>query len=145
MRPEDLIPAFSDELRELDTEGEYADLIMEASGLMDLWCETDDEEEHESDEGRSSDILEELFDALDSFSPPYCYFGASKGDGACYGWWVSLDSLEDDCRYGEVLKVSDLAQVPDDYTGMILEVNDHGNATLYTAVNGKLEEVWGVV
>lgn len=151
MREEDLIPTFADWLRDLDSLQEHHYLIQQA----DAWTELDAEawEKLASEltgaqlaakleEG--SFILEELFDALDGFSPSHCYFGASEGDGACYGWWVSFDSLEDDCRSGEVLKVDDLADVPPDYAGEVLHVNDHGNAALYNANGGKLEEVWSV-
>jgi hypothetical protein len=154
MRPEDLIPAFCDELRELDTEGEYTSLLAEASDLMDLWSETDEDEEHE-DDGNASEILGELFDALDSFSAPYCYFGASEGDGACYGWFPSWDSIRDAIHDGEILALGEgkydkrwedlTEEEQDSFTGYVLHVSDHGNATLYTVAGGKMEEVWGVV
>jgi hypothetical protein len=160
MRPEDLIPAFCDELRELDTEGEYAALLMEASTWMDIDAEdwariamesTSSEIRDRLEDG--NDILGELFDALESFSPPYCFFGASEGDGACYGWFPSWDSIRDAVHDGEILSVGDYKRdakttwedVPEDYTGTILHVNDHGNATLYTVTDGKMEEVWAIV
>jgi hypothetical protein len=151
MRPKDLIPTFTDWLRDLD-DGVYSPLIKRADAWMALdaddWAEMASEmtgKELQSKLEEDGFILEELFEALDSFSPPHCYFGASEGDGACYGWWVSQDSLKESCRDGEVLKVSDLSEVPPDYTGEVLHVTDHGNETLYTAQNGKLEEVWGIV
>lgn len=43
------------------------------------------------------------------------------------------------------LRVSDLSEVPDDYTGEVLHVNDHGNMTLYACTDGECSEVWSVV
>ena len=64
------------------------------------------------------------------------------GDGADYGFWVSWDSIEDAQHDGELLRVSDISEVPDDHTGSVLLVNDHGNATLYDSDGN---ELWAVV
>jgi hypothetical protein len=39
------------------------------------------------------------------------------------------------------LVVSDTSEVPSDFSGEVLHINDHGNATLYGARRGKLVEV----
>jgi hypothetical protein len=134
MRPEDLIPAFLD--------------VLPKSSPVRLDIESrlptgDDESYFDSEE--SSWDLESLFDALNDMAPPYCYFGAHEGDGSDYGFWVSWDSLNEDCEFGEVLKVEDTSEVPERYTGTVLHVNDHGNATLYTSTNGNLVEEWACV
>lgn len=134
MRPEDLYDSFLSELRAIaprraaKLEKEHAAAVRE--------CGEDD---------ALSETVNELFDTLGEYCPPYCYFGAHEGDGSDYGVWVSWDSLEDDCRYGEVLKVSDTSEIPRGYTGMVLHVNDHGNATLYRYSRGRGREVWAVV
>lgn len=132
MRTEDLIPAFAAELDYLGgcTRGERK-LINEANRLTDY------------ESLAASDILDELFIALDERAPAYGYFGSHEGDGADYGFWLSGDFPANDAFDG--LKVSDTSEVPADYTGEVLVVNDHGNMTLYAATHGKLREVWGVV
>jgi len=138
MLPEDLIPCFSSELaailREQGAEAnrEHVKLVREADALEDY-------------EGEEADgILEELFDALNEYAPAYGYFGAHPGDGADYGFWLSED-WEQCALDSGALKVNDLADVPADYSGEVIEVNDHGNVTLYAADHGKLTEVWSVV
>lgn len=97
--------------------------------------ETDPEDEF------ASEIVDELFDALQQFAPPYAYFGAHEGDGSDFGFWLMSDIT--DCFDG--LKVDDTSEVPDDYSGEVLHVSDHGNLTLYSADKGALTEVWAVV
>lgn len=133
MREEDLVPCFLSALEDVDPD--RANVIAAEYHLED-------------DEQTEDDLCyacEALFDALDEHCPDYCYFGAHEGDGSDYGVWISWDSLNDDCRYGEVLKVDDLSDVPDGHSGHVLHVNDHGNATLYMADNGRLTEIWAVV
>jgi hypothetical protein len=50
-------------------------------------------------------------------------------------------------RAGEYdgLAVDDLSEVPDDYDGEVLHINDHGNATLYACSEGALKEIASVV
>jgi hypothetical protein len=90
----------------------------------------------------ASEDLEMLFDAMDSYALPYMYFGSHMGDGADYGYWLS-ERFEYDF---DGLKVSDLAEVPKDYIGEILQVSDHGNPSLYVrSRNGHVREIWSLV
>jgi hypothetical protein len=115
MRNEDLIDSFTRELEKAMKEykwqrqtsivnayGEYRQLIKEARR-----CNHDDE--------HATDVVSELFDALNDFAPPYTYFGAHEGDGSDYGFWpyVDCESLQDasECGYR-------------------VDISDHGNVTL---------------
>lgn len=116
LRTEDLLDTFASELERRDTNRDHTKLIAEAREGTDIGdCET------------THDILEELFDALDSLSPPYCWFGASEGDGSDFGFWPCLDSLENAREDGDVLKVDDLSEIPSDWRDGVMLVNDHGN------------------
>ncbi len=64
--------------------------------------------------------LESLFEALDSYSPPYFYFGAHPGDGSDYGWWLPEGFAEEFESDGNGVKVGDLADVPKGYRGEVL-------------------------
>jgi hypothetical protein len=86
-------------------------------------------------------LVSDLFEALSEFAPPYGYFGAHPGDGADLGFW--LDEFWEENFEG--MRVSDLSEIPDDYTGEALVINDHGNATLYAVANGQYREIWSVV
>ena len=131
MNPKHLIPTFVWELEQLVEGNEYADLIEEANAY-----DPDDEST-----GDGYEILSRLFDALSEASPPYAYFGAHPSDRAEYGWWLS-DSFNEDF---DGLKVDDTSEVPDDYSGEVAHINDHGNVTLYAAHEGKLTEIWALV
>lgn len=132
MRPEDLIPAFEDALREVS--GGSAVLLSLRRFNMD----------RSSDEEKA-DYMESLFDALDDRSPAFCYFGAHEGDGADYGCWPSDSLIEEAIRCEEAIKISDLADLPKGYTGDVFLVNDHGNMTHYRCVKGRTYEQWSIV
>jgi hypothetical protein len=134
MRPEDLIPAFVWELEH------QKDIAAGHKAVCEEINERADREGYYESEDAASD-LEQLFDALDEYALPYFYFGAHPGDGADYGYWLS-ESFQDEF---DGLRVDDTSEVPEDYTGEVLHVNDHGNMTLYSAVNGELTEIWGLV
>lgn len=82
MRPEDLIPAFLDVLRELAPERaadfERTHLVVPVDGL-------EDEEQAEA--------LDELFTLLDNAAPEGYTFGSHEGDGSDYGFWPSYDAI----------------------------------------------------
>jgi len=142
LRTEDLLDSFSWELEAL---------VQRNAGA---WCSDDgrvtrdaymtligEAREVDPDSGDAVELVSELEDALQDFAPPYAYFGAHPGDGADFGFWMS-ENLPDDF---DGLKVSDTSEIPDDYSGEALHVNDHGNMTLYECDNGHTREVWSVV
>jgi hypothetical protein len=142
LRSEDLLSAFSAELdyqlkRQVSRfpRAAHRKLIRDAEKML----ETMEDAEHEPD--GASDLVAELEDALCGFAPPYGYFGAAEGDGACFGFWLNdfMDGFDG-------LRVADTSEVPKGYRGEVLHVNDHGNVTLYVSNGrGTLREVWGCV
>jgi hypothetical protein len=87
-RPQDLIPAFLDELRQADPAA-YEELMVLPFPIVPSYV---------MDEGDSSDwwtseectyALSLLFDLLDGCAPDGCYFGAHPGDGSDFGYWES--------------------------------------------------------
>lgn len=141
LRNEDLLDAFAGELDSLlkiqprsFKRAPYRALIRAA------WAELRQRERLDCDDARPSDIVSDLQYALNNFAPPYGYFGAHEGDGSDFGFWLSdLDAFDG-------LRVDDTSEVPPDYRGEVLHVNDHGNVSLYLATApGKLREIWAVV
>jgi len=80
-----------------------------------------------------AEYLDRLTDALQAYCPPFVYFGAHPGDGADYGFWPDTESLGDalqdaadsseawDWSLGDYILADD---------GVIVQVSDHGNATV---------------
>ena len=89
MRPADLVPAFLAELtkHDRDTADSYRAEIPPAALEDDraAFWDTDD----------AAEILESLFDALDSAAPEGCYFGAHPGNGSDYGFWMTDETAEE--------------------------------------------------
>ena len=118
LRSEDLLAAFADELEYLCKAND-----LPVDGLVQEARDVDPD----SDAG--SEIVNELIDALNEFAPPYCYFGAHEGDGSDFGFWPSIESIEE------------LPAIDDDSDEAIAAataggedcryVNDHGNVTVY--------------
>jgi hypothetical protein len=141
LRDEDLIEAFTAELDAL-IGADGGELFAERETLKDAYAlHYSDPESPEvlSDyvdgDGIASETIWELIDALQTFAPPFCYFGSTDGDGSDFGFWVCDDSFNAAVRCGEVVKVEGLP----DY---IAQVSDHGNLELYRVT---VESVWGIV
>lgn len=159
MRPEDLIPDFIWELRQMKPlYRRHGRLISEITRRMvSCRCEVpckgkrlrENEEVHLDQYFDSSDAVEDLaslFEALDEYALPYFYFGAHLGDGSDFGYWLSEDFAAFSDAYGfDGIRVSDLSEVPVGYTGEVLHINDHGNMSLYAYSRGKGREIWAVV
>lgn len=135
LRTEDLLEACARELQALDKDGEF-EVVVLAAELVD----PDSDDAHE--------ILEELYDALQEFAPPYVAFGAHEGDGASIGFWPQFDRIQEDIRFGDLPSVNDPSEL-----GMVGEghdfavhVNDHGNMTLYERTEyGAWVRIWDCV
>ena len=100
----------------------------------------------ETNQGEGDALVDELIDALRDLAPPLCYFGTLEGDGADFGFWPDHDRIQEE-RYQE----DGFRWVDGQYewlpeTGVWLEVNDHGNVTVYADDNGNPgAELWSVV
>jgi len=111
LRTEDLLSSFAYELKRL-TSADNA-TVLAAELVTDF----------DSDE--ASELVAELISALDDLAPAYCHFGTTEGDGACFGFWPCMDSIEE------------LPHVHDSDEAKALGedckfVNDHGNVTVYS-------------
>ncbi len=127
MRDTDLLDSFSNALEHLSTSNyeyqKYKDIIKKARRYRDFLIEYEDmlwKDHHKKIresifETVSYIINEDLFNTLNNFAPPYFYFGSYPGNGSDYGFWLSEDAI--DCSF-DGLKVSDLSEVPKDYTGV---------------------------
>ena len=139
MRLEDLIPDFLSELADLALANKNKEHLKRVKEIeKDL-----KKDKYFSTENADFD-LDDLFDMLNEYAPPYFYFGGHSGDGSDYGFWL-IDNLNQEIKDSGGLVVEDTGDIPKKFEGEVLQINDHGNATLYYAKNGKLKEIWGVV
>lgn len=133
LNTEELVQAFVEELERLGSEDAVID---DAKNWLDM--DEDQGERGEAWEEEGSELVSSLIDSLNEFSPQFCYFGASEGDGADFGFWLDDGAIRDSQYDGELLACSDEkfgTPIPT-YT---LHTSDHGNQTLYQV---KLEEIW---
>jgi hypothetical protein len=83
-RSEDLIAAFSSELRALHSEH---DIVAEAEAVLLLhglgWDVMDSD--------AAMELTHALMDELEHHAGPGLYFGASEGDGSDFGFWPVAD------------------------------------------------------
>ena len=141
MRKEDLIPIFFDTL--VSVSKKRANQLLKKYELKSIpGCDSDENEWYEWED--SDNFLGDLFDILNEYAPPYFYFGASEGDGSDYGYFLSSD-FGNEFNFGDGIKVNDLSEIPKGYVGEVLEINDHGNMSLYFKNKRNLKEIWGVV
>ena len=163
LRTDDLVDAFESTLRMYapealaQIEAEHGDAGFSADGEIE-------------DKDAADAYLSALTEALEMLAPSYAYFGTTDGDGACFGFWPDIVSAETDARYQDgILKIAAGDQRPTDVCctprqqgganhgsgcplasiRYILEVTDHGNASLYdiahVPANFTGDEVWGIV
>ncbi len=153
-RTDDLLDTFARELDwQVQRNGEYfsrpenhgerdklVNLAGEAFDLLDSDNSVVDGKEDEASEM----VNEDLINALESFAPPYCYFGTHPGDGSDFGFWpIDIEEIKEQVGF-----VSSTEQEwPDeDYRGEWLHVNERGNCTLYVRESASIDrEIWGLV
>lgn len=138
LRADDLLSTFASVLAShvkrnfanLDSKAiyDYAITIDAAEAIGGIDSE-DCEDEHKSD------VIQELELALEQFAPPYCYFGSAEGDGACFGFFPSMDSVHDLPRVNDSDEAKALGED-------CVFVNDHGNVTVF---GGDGSVIWDCV
>lgn len=126
----DLMIAFSEELARISPDH---DLVKKAAAVQTLWAAGWNDL---YDTEQASELVDELQDALSEHAPPYCWFGSHPDDGADFGYWPSMDAIE------ELPRISDPNEMPKGGTGEdTLYINDHGNVTVYSADGSIVLEV----
>lgn len=126
LRTEDLLDAFASELEDCITRNPELELAERERLTRLVWDAREFDEETADYDG--TELVIELKDALQEFAPPYCYFGASEGDGSDFGFWPSMEQIE------ELPRIAD--SDPDRARELgedCIYVNDHGNVTVYGA------------
>jgi hypothetical protein len=89
LRAEDLLPKFwstAETLAVWRSEPIPADLLAPLTQLVG-----EDSNESEWSDDLADQTLTDLFDLLQEWSPTGFGFGASEGDGACFGFWITED------------------------------------------------------
>ena len=152
LRVEDILPAVLDALGDLRLTREERAVVMQARGELEQWEEFIDDPDEGAREDLETTLYVTLFDIADAHCPDYCYFGGHPGDGADIGVWPAWDSLSGDSSdpgytggpEGDGY-VSDARDTAGPGHTHALEVNDHGNATLYRRVGTRWVECWSIV
>ena len=126
LRPEDLLPAFA---RELERHAPDHALVTAAYAIQVY-------------DGGASELINEIQDELQNHCPPFVTFGSHPGDGADFGYWPDMDSLEEALADPEwTLIDGELYRIPRD-EAVLVHVNDHGNVTVMDMERNVL---WAVV
>ena len=96
------------------------------------------------------ELLEVYTEQLESLCPPFVYFGTHPDDGADFGFWVDIHSLDEARQYIRLFPNEQPTQpnnleLDDEYLsdyGIIVQVSDHGNVTVMDMERNVL---WSVV
>lgn len=154
LRDEDLLEVFTNELEwQIQRNGDFfsrpenfteRDRLNAIIGeAQDCW--TDDGEVIKEDkQDMVSDLINDaLINALESFCPPYFYFGAHYGDGSDFGYWpLDIEEIKGQVEFSSTTEQEYPA---DDFQGEWLHINERGNCTLYVRENGQDKEIWAIV
>ena len=134
LRTEDLIPAFTYTMGELTHDPVSNTSKYPTEAMAKLWDEaihligTDQWWTIDPEDSGVDDLLNDLTDALDELCPPFVYFGTLEGDGADFGFWPDMDSLNEAMQTMGVASESDEEILKED--NVIVQVSDHGNVTV---------------
>ena len=127
LRPEDLLPTFA---RELERHAPDHAMVTAAYAIQVY------------DDGGASELINEIQAELQNYCPPFVTFGTLEGDGADFGFWPDMDSLEEALIDPEwTLIDGELYRIPRD-EAVLVHVNDHGNVTVMDLNRNVL---WAVV
>ncbi len=132
MQPRDLIPAFMHALED-NGAGDVAMRLTNKYQAEYGWpvdfhgLRPDDETLDSRPPDAASELISDLFDALNELAPPFHYFGSHPGDGADYGFWVDHDAIQESIGFAQRLGESEYhINLGEE---ILWHVNDHGNVT----------------
>ena len=147
LRQQDLLSAFAQTLSSLESTKFYAEvgpdslelyhgseLVRQAPAMLDALDNTT-----AVSNPYVAEYLDWLTDALNELCPPFVYFGTLEGDGADFGFWPDIETIQEIVNIAEC-DASQGISCPDD--GVIVQVSDHGNVTVMDMERNVL---WSVV
>ena len=97
LRPEDLLPKFWSAAETVAVLADRPQLLNPGTLASLAKLVGEDSKEADWSDDEAAQTLDDLFAALDEAAPAGFIFGASEGDGACFGFWLSAawyDGLE---------------------------------------------------
>ena len=95
------------------------------------------------DAGDVPEDMDGLYNALESFCPPFVYFGAHEGVGADFGFWPDRDAIQEAIDPTSCLvRINANGDYVLEEDGVIVQVSDHGNLTVTDLERNVL---WSVV
>ena len=134
MRNEDLIPEFVWQLNQLRLTKDERQFVKGVEEIINDENAQKYYDDEWADEDASDDCVR-LMDILDAHTPPFCYFGSHPGDGCDYGVWVSDEALNDAEADHELWRTDGPLDLLREGIWLqhqyVLQVNDHGNMTLW--------------
>jgi hypothetical protein len=134
--PADLLRKFADELQWIAPRGNFG-LVTEAYKMADML----DLPETITGPDLAYEIINDLENALNEYAPDYLYFGSNEGDGASYGWWPTMDEIDELPAFDDTGAARDARHVGD-----FRVVSDHGNVEIYRrGGNGRITSILGIV
>lgn len=116
-----------------ENRGERDKLTTIIGEAQDCFSEDGEDIDPEKEDLASELVNESFFNALEAFAPPYCYFGAHEGDGSDFGYWPSMDAINDLPCIADNSDEAIAAEQSADWSTDVRYVNDHGNVTVYGA------------
>jgi hypothetical protein len=137
-RTEDLLKAFAGELYRLDRANAlWASTCSEED--WDAWVKKVDAHAKmitlakgiDPKEDDAFDLVFEFMEALETYAPPLCYFGANEGGGTDYGFWPNMEDIEELPGIKDNSDEDIKAAFEDHSVSYCRWVNDHGNVTVY--------------
>ena len=139
LRAQDIAGGFVHEARRVKLTRDERNTVRKMEALVNRYDDLNEGELETLDYMVNEDIPR----IADAHCLPYTYYGSIEGDGACIGVWPDYESARSDVDEGYILNYDDDRA---DYRGLLLEVNERGNVTLWERKNkGNLIEVWSVV
>ena len=154
LRQQDLLSAFAQKLRSLESTKFYAEvgpdslelyhgseLVRQAPAMLNALDNTTPLATGAVSNPYVGEYLDWLTDALQEYCPPFVYFGTLEGDGADFGFWPDMESLDYERNYWgeETAEWNEEHLVNHD---LLVHISDHGNVTVMDMERNVL---WSVV
>lgn len=148
LKAEDLIPAFIDLSLTVEMNAANRARVYEIKHEFEKFPDEDDWTADQRD--RADEMIEDIGEILNHYCPPFTYFGANDGDGADFGVWVGNEVPFHGNSTEDIGKGPNLPMASKVFQAYWLQVNDHGNCTLWEkrrhgAKGWKWYECWSLV